>query len=230
MHARSNLIKDKIDDILTKRCPCFKLSSGNNNCIEQFSYDEVNKIRLEIVILGAQGSIDARRRDARAGILRNEHLGIRKCTPSLLGRTVCMKAYAMLTGHSYTSMSADNKRIYADCAFQKIGRPQKSLLKSKPDKMPSTQKAQFFLAWLHEWLNYNADSHPTGHEHSWSINYIRKRELYSEYQQRMQAAGTPELVPSMQTIYRVWNYFIESERIYVRMKCRTSTKCRGKPL
>ena len=172
-----------------------------------------------------------RRKDARSGILRNRHLGIRKCTPALLGRTVCMKAYSMLTGHSYTSMSADNKRIYADCVFPKIGRPKKTLLKSKTDStLSSTQTAQYLLAWLREWLNYNADSHPTGHEHSWSVNYIQKRKLYSDYCDSLKATGSLQMRCSLRTMYRVWKYFIESERVYVRLKCRTSTKCRGKPL
>lgn len=220
-------MSQKIEESLSQRCNCFCATAENSNCLDQFTHQEVYQIRLEIINQGPQGSIDARRRDARAGILLNRHIGIRKCTPTILGRTVCMKAYSLLTGHSYTSMATDNTRIYADCAFERIGRPRKTISKSIRDCTLSSQKSQLLLAWLCEWLKYNADSHPTGHEHSWSMNFIRRKTVYAEYCHSMDSSGTPEAVPSLRTMYRVWKYFTESERIYVRMKCKTSTKCRG---
>jgi hypothetical protein len=223
---RMNLVPDSIIQCLNQQCPCFRASGSN--CIDHFSSDEVYGIRLSIVKLGFQASMDVRRQELFTGFLINSNRGVRKCTPLLLGRRVCLKAYSIITAHSYAGLCNQLSSIANGRIVRRVGRPESLVLNSGTDLQNCQQRTIYLLIWLREWIKYNGEAHPTGNEHAWSINFFRKRDVYKEYKSSMALFDFDESqIVSLRTMYRVWKYFIEADRVYVRVKCRTSTKCRG---
>lgn len=221
-----NLTPERIIDCLNQHCSCFRRSG--NNCISHFNCDEVYGIRLSIVNLHFQASMDIRRQELRDGFMINSDRGVRKCTPLLLGRRVCLKAYSIITGHNYASLCNQLTRVYEGRIVRRVGRPQSLVLNTGTDLQHCQQKTIYLLIWLREWIKYNGEAHPTGNEHAWSINFFRRKDVYNEYKSSMSLYDFPETnLVSLRTMYRVWKYFIEVDRVYVREKCRTSTKCRG---
>lgn len=221
-----NLVPDNILQCLHQECPCFRTSGIN--CIDHYSSDEVYGIRLGIVKLQFQASMDVRRQELHTGFMINSDRGVRKCTPLLLGRRVCLKAYSIITGHSYAGLCNQLTSVSKGYVARRVGRPQSLVLNSGTELQHCQQRSVYLLIWLREWIKYNGEAHPTGNEHAWSINFFRKRDVYKEYISSMALFNCDESqIVSLRTMYRVWKYFIEADRVYVRFKCRTSTKCRG---
>ena len=85
-------------------------------------------------------------------------------------------------------------------------------------------------AWLKTWIEIIGDEDPVGQKYKYVINYILPPELYEEYCKDIMAyrVGESEQVLSGRAFARVWAHFKRQERVRVRRKANTTTKCESK--
>jgi len=94
---------------------------------------------------------------------------------------------------------------------------------------PNSPEQQYIYAWLNEWLEAEADVDPTGDECKYTIDLVESRDVYEEFvgDYKANTVFIGSNVPSERTFKRVWDKWIVQNRIRIRDKKNTTTKCGG---
>ena len=93
----------------------------------------------------------------------------------------------------------------------------------------TTPRAQDAYAWLKQWIEVFGDLDPVGTKYKYVVSYILPADLHEEYMRDFTFTGLARTLHplSQRSFTRVWHLFINQEKVRVRQKANTTTKCRG---
>ena len=111
------------------------------------------------------------------------------------------------------------------------GRPKKTREDLQDDKLlgPSSPDQQYIQAWLNEWIEIEGDHDPVGDECQYVLDLVDCKDVYEEFIADYGAntifSGCRQ--PSERTFRRVWEWWVVENRVRIRDKKNTTTKCQG---
>ena len=143
------------------------------------------------------------------------------------GKSVCLSAYCMLFDYNASSMRRSWSKIKDGNGIQQTGRPKGSYHIS--DLIGNSVLKQSCYAWLKSWTEVVADEDPVGIKYKLVLNFVRLQDLYQEYKNHFLANSVliDDTSLSQRRFGDVWEYFKGEEKIRVRRKANTTTKCSG---
>ncbi len=138
---------------------------------------------------------------------------------------LCLHSYAVLYGLPATSFWRTVGQIRNHNSFPtSIGRPHRS--NETQDPIVSTA-AEECIEWIRNWVVLLSDESPTGDDWDRAIDPLDIKEVYEEYDVWFKAfhftlAAKPL---SFSTSTNIWKYWLKVDRIKIRNKSQTTTKC-----
>jgi hypothetical protein len=149
----------------------------------------------------------------------------KKCVMDVESKSICLLAYCMLFDINWSSMRRSWARMVNGDQVQDVGRP-----KGSSGSSATSARSHDAYAWLKRWIEIFGDLDPVGQKFKYVVNYILPADLHEEYSRDFAFSGMARnIFPlSQRSFIRVWSLFIHQERVRVRRKANTTTKCRGK--
>lgn len=204
-------------------CKC-ALSPEGLSCMRHFDIGDIFRLRHARSKLSSSEVLDLRQNDIKMALQTNSTNDDR-CLLHVKNQTICLRAYCMLFDINYASMKRTWRRFaHGSGAQYALGRPRGS----SGGVLSSTRGMQAY-AWLKTWIEITGDQDPVGHPYKYIISYVLPADLYEEYTKDFAATqiGTAEAMLSGRAFARVWGHFKNQERVRVRRKANTTTKCHG---
>ena len=212
----------RIARILSQTCPCARFLAGKP-CMSYFNYGSISGHRFIRSKLGPSDEYSLRTSDLNAAFAANPH----ECRVLVDGKSVCLSAYCMLFDYNASSMRRSWSKIKDGNGIQQTGRPKGSYHISDP--IGNSVLKQSCYAWLKSWTEVVADEDPVGIKYKLVLNFVRLQDLYQEYKNHFLANSVliDDTSLSQRRFGDVWEYFKGEEKIRVRRKANTTTKCSG---
>ena len=212
----------RIETILGQQCPCARLVGGRA-CMDSFDFGAVSGHRHARGRLGAAAEFDLRWKNLLAAAERS----IRSCRVLLDGKSICLRAYCMVFDYNESSMRRSWSKVKQGLGIRSVGRPKGS--HANPDPIGENVQKQSCYAWLKAWADVIADVDPVGIKYKLAVNFVRPQDLYAEYVRHYNSTSVllTDAPLSFRRFCVVWEYFKREEKIRVRRKANTTTKCSG---
>ena len=219
-----SLLVPSIEAALGARCRC-RLGDQGRNCMSLFDAGDLFRLR------------HARSKMSATEVIVQRHVDLNKalevatspsdCRMRVNGHNICLQAYCMVYNTNFASMKRTLRNLSQGIHGQQaMGRPRGS----SGGVMSSARGMQAY-AWLKTWMEISADQDPVGQQYKYTINFIGPADLYEEYIADFAAnrVGVAETTLSGRAFSRLWSHFKRSEKIRVRRKANTTTKCSSRP-
>ncbi len=212
---------DNITDTQDRSCSCAKADS-ENSCPRRFQVWEIVKLRTERSSLHMKEQTSRRNHDLVMGYCNFKS---KKCMPTLLNRQVCLKGYCIVMGWNYNWV----------CTELKVLRIRNE---NNPHHNPIAHVTRFrrravfteeCKSWIRAWINVTGDHDPTGEQQCFTINFVDIAQLHTIYTHDMRQSDVllSTRVASVRTFRRQFIEVCKEERVRIRKKIHTSTKCKG---
>jgi hypothetical protein len=220
--SNRRLEPSRIARILCQTCSCARFLAGKP-CMSHFSYGSISGHRYSRSKLGPTEEYSLRTSDLQAAFAANPL----DCRVLVDGKSICMSAYCMIFDYNASSMRRSWSKIKAGNGVQPTGRPKGSFQVSDP--IGKNILKQSCYAWLKSWTEVVADEDPVGIKYKLVLNFVRVQDLYQEYKNHFLANSVliDDTSLSLRRFGDVWEYFKGEEKIRVRRKANTTTKCSG---
>jgi hypothetical protein len=203
-------------------CKC-ALSSDGLSCMRHFDIGDIFRFRHARTKMSSSEVLELRQNDMKMALQTNHTSD--HCLLHVKNQTICLRAYCMLFDINYASMKRSWRRLSNGSGCQYVlGRPRGSF-----GGVLSSVRGMQAYAWLKTWIEISGDQDPVGHPYKYIISFVLPADLYEEYAKDFAAAqlGTAETVLSGRAFARVWGHFKSQEKVRVRRKANTTTKCQG---
>jgi hypothetical protein len=204
-----------------QRCSCTKTET-DHCCHNQFETWEIVKLRTERLSMTLKEQTSRRNHDIVMGY--GNLAQSTKCMPMLSNRRVCLKGYCIVMGWNYnwvcTGLKGLRKRSHENSHY------------AVQPHVRFRRKAVFTeecKSWIRGWIQVTGDHDPTGEQQSYSINFVDIGQLHKIYVNEMRKSDmeVTARVASLRTFRREFQDICKEERVRIRKKINTSTKCKG---
>ena len=199
------------------------MNANGLSCMRHFDIGEIFRFRYGRSNMSCSEALEARQKDLKMALEANTGEGV--CCVQVKSHTICLRAYCMLFDINYASMKRTWRRLSnGSGGHEPLGRPRGS-----SGGVLSSARGMQAYAWLKTWIEISGDQDPVGHPYKYIISFVLPADLYEEYVKDFAVAqlGTTESVLSGRAFARVWTHFKSQERVRVRRKANTTTKCQG---
>ena len=222
--SKQSKILIHIDNIVTAQespCSCVK-GEWTQSCPSRFETWEILKLRTQRLSVRLKEQIQSRNRVILSGY---DNLNLHhRCRPTLLHRQVCLKGYCIVMGWNYNSVCNGLKALRSRDQYSvvPIGKPTARFRR----KAIITEECK---SWIMGWVHVTADHDPTGEQYCYSINFVHLGNLHKIYSRETRTSDFLQTtaVASERTFRRQFKAVCEEERVRIRKKIHTSTKCKG---
>ena len=219
---RNRMDFQRIQKVLNQSCPCERLRGGKP-CLRNFSFANICELRFARSTWGPAQEYQARQEALQAAAAANAS----EFRLSVNQHLVCLTAYCMIYDYNCSSMRRSWSAVKTGLGIQPTGRPRGS---HHLDPVGSSTKNLACYSWMKEWLDTMADVDPVGLKYKFTINYVGSKDLYQEYAKHylinhILLADQPL---SHRRFAEIWQHFKQQEKVRVRKKANTTTKCVGK--
>ena len=205
------------------RCSCVTNALGQN-CMGHFDIGDVFRLRHARSKMTPSEALEQRYNDLNLA-LQTAGNSPTHCRLQIRGHSICLQAYCMLYDFNLASMRRTWRRFSAGIHGQhSMGRPRGS-----SGGVMSTARGMQAYAWLLTWIEVSGDQDPVGHPYKYIINFVLPAELYEEYHRDFTSnqIGLAETALSGRAFARVFAHFRRQEKVRVRRKANTTTKCQS---
>ena len=216
------LSQGSIEAALGASCGC-RVSERGRSCMSSFNIGDVFRLRHGRHKMAFSEAMAMKSSDLQQALVN----GTAACRLNVEGKQVCLQAYCMLYNLNWSSM----RRSWAALVYGRgrgvMGRPRGS-----SGGVLSSPKGLQAYSWLKAWMEVAGDEDPVGLKYKYVVNYVLPADLYEEYcadHLTYQVHGSDETL-SCRAFARVWALFKKDERVRVRRKANTTTKCQGNPI
>jgi len=213
--------------VLDYVCPC--ASRNGSTCLKSFkTVGEVLNARIEHYNRSPREEYQLRTHEVREAIKfqkRNEKAYVAVSLLHGQKYKVCLNSYAVLYGLPATSFWRTVGQIrHHNSIPARIGRPHRSNETTDPIVSIAAEEC---IEWIRNWVVLLSDESPTGDDWDKAIDPIDTKEVYEEYDVWFKAFHfTLTAKPlSFSTFTIIWNHWLKVDRIKVRNKSQTTTKC-----
>jgi len=213
--------------VLEYSCPCTSTNGGA--CLKSFkTAGEVLNARIEHYNRSPKEEYQLRVHEVREAIKfqkTNEKPYVVVSLSHGQKYKLCLNSYPVLYGLPASSFWRTVGQIRNQNRFPaSIGRPHR--LNETADPIGSTA-AEECIEWIRNWVVLLSDESPTGDDWDRAIDPIDIKEVYEEYAVWFKSfhftlAAKPL---SFSTFTNIWNHWLKVDRIKVRNKSQTTTKC-----
>jgi len=212
----------RIETILGQQCSCARIVGGRA-CMDNFDFGAVSGLRYARGRLGAAAEYDLRWKNLLAAAERST----RSCRVLLEGKSICLRAYCMVFDCNESSMRRSWSKVKQGLGIRSMGRPKGSHV--NPDPIGENVLKQSCYAWLKAWAEVIADVDPVAIKYKLAVNFVRSQDLYAEYVRHYNSNSVmlTDAPLSFRRFCVVWQFFQREEKIRVRRKANTTTKCSG---
>jgi hypothetical protein len=190
-------------------------------CMSKFDIGAIFRLRYSRSKLSKTEDMAKRNSDLTRAAQKDD----KKCVMDVESKSICLLAYCMLFDINWSSMRRSWARMVNGDQVQDVGRP-----KGSSGSSATSARSHDAYAWLKRWIEIFGDLDPVGQKFKYVVNYILPADLHEEYSRDFAFSGMARnIFPlSQRSFTRVWSLFINWERVRVRRKANTTTKCRGK--
>ena len=207
-------------DAQIQRCSCAKVES-NNCCPRRFQCWEIVKLRTERLSMHVKEQTSCRNHDLVMGYSNFELSN--KCMPMLLNRRVCLKGYCIVMGWNYNWVCTELKALRIRNEHN---------IQHPPVHQRFRRKAVFTeecKSWIIGWIQVTGDHDPTGEQQCYTINFVDIVQLHNLYTNETRESDVlvTARVASLRTFRRQFREVCKEQRVRIRKKIHTSTKCKG---
>ena len=212
----------RIEKVLDQPCPCAR-RIGGRSCLVNFDFGAIAGLRHARVKLGAAEEYHLRATNLNDAASRSTT----ECRLFVSGKSVCLRAYCMVFDYNESSMRRSWSKVKQGLGVRSVGRPRGPQLSLDP--IGDNIQKQSCYAWLKAWVDVIADVDPVGIKYKLAVNYVRPQDLYDEYVRHYNSNTLllSDLPLSFRRFCVVWEHFKTQEKIRVRRKANTTTKCSG---
>ena len=206
------------------RCGCSGASLSPSArvqcCMDLFNVGDIFRLRYAFGRLSPSEQQDARNRDIQEAFERNQTT----CRIKVEGNRICLRAYCALYNINWSSMRRSWSRLGGGGHGRALGRP-----KGSTGLAGFSQKRSEAYAWLKTWVELSGDEDPVGHPYRFVVNYIVASELYKDFKQECEASSVylSKGIVAERSFRRIWAHFCVQEKVRIRRKANTTTKCDG---
>ena len=215
-----SLLVPSIEAALGARCRC-RIGVQGRNCMALFDAGDIFRLRHARMKMSGTEVIAQRHADLTNALEVTTCPS--DCRIRVNGHSICLQAYCMVYNTNYASMKRTWRNLcHGIHGQQSMGRP-----RGYSGGVMSTARGMQAYAWLKSWLEISADQDPVGQQYKYTINFIGPADLYEEYIADFLAnrVGVAETTLSGRAFSRLWSYFKRVEKVRVRRKANTTTKC-----
>ena len=214
-----SLTQPSIEQALGADCSCRRRPNGVK-CMTCFDIGDIFRLRYARHKMSFAESAQIKRCDLEQAFSS----GAETCRIMVEGKSICLQAYCMLYNLNWSSARRSWAQLADGQRRGAVGRP----TGSSGGVMSSAKGLQAY-AWLKSWIEVAADEDPVGLKYKYIVNYILPSELYGEYAAELTANRIcqSELPLSRRAFTRIWSLFKIEEKLRVRRKANTTTKCEG---
>ena len=212
----------RIEKLLDQPCPCTRLVGGRS-CMRHFNFGSIAGLRHARNKLGSTAEYQLR----TSNLMTAAQGSTKDCRLVIDGKSICLPAYCMIFDYNASSMRRSWSKIKQGLGILPVGRPKNTAASSDP--IADSILKQSCYAWLKAWAEVIADVDPVGIKYKPAVSYVRPKELHEEYVKHyMSNTVLLDSSPlSLRRFTEVWKYFQVKEKIRVRRKANTTTKCSG---
>jgi len=209
-------------------CPCGEKQRGVN-CLSLFNTTgEILNARMEHYDRTAKEEYKLRAHDVLEAYKHQKEGNKARVSITLkhgIKYSVCLNAYAALYElplRSFWRTVGDIRK--RNSPPTSVGRPKGTIGDANPVVSLLTQEC---LEWIRMWAHTICDESPTTDDWSISIDPVDVREVHEEYECFFKTAhiSVYAKVVSFTTFVRVWNHWLIIDRVKIRNKGNTTTKC-----
>ena len=208
-----------LEAALGATCGC-RRGPNDKFCMEGFNIGDVFRLRYERSRLTGTEDSERRKQDLQRALSN----GTKHCRIVVEGRPLCLQAYCMLFNINWASMRRSWSQLTQGTRVQGRGRP-----KGSSSEICSSTRGMEAYAWLKAWIEVFEDQDPVGTVYKFVVNYISVADLHEQYCRDLEASqvGAGAKALSARAFARVWSQFKREEKVRVRRKANTTTKCQG---
>ena len=191
----------------------------NRSCTSKFDVKDIFGLRHARIGLNHAEDMARRNADLKAAAEKDQ----RRCLIAVEGKTVCLMAYCILFDINWSSMRRSWARLTNGGNPPAIGRPN-----AATDGIMGSARSIQAYAWIKTWLEVFGDEHPVGQQYKYVVNYVLASDLYEEYSREFYAdqISITSAPLSLRSFSRIWTLFQKQEKVRVRRKANTTTKCK----
>lgn len=232
-YSNKRLRVDVMERDLLKPCSCTRQSKFlRKSCHSTFNIGEILNMRRERVLMDQSTERQLCIQELTQATKSPEERILVGCK-LVAYRECCIGGYCLAYGLSRSSVYRMRTQLQAMAKVPNLGagRPKKTREDMQDDAEvgPSSPDQQYIEAWLNEWLELEADKDPVGNDCEYVLDLVDSKDVYEEFIADYNAntifAGSR--VASERTFRRVWDWWIIKNRIRIRDKKNTTTKCQG---
>ncbi len=231
-YSSARLQVDNMEKALLQPCSCTRTSKFlKKSCHAMFNVGEILNMRRERVLMDQSTERKLCIEElTQAANHPDQRIFVGcKLVPF---RECCIGGYILAYGLSRSTVHRMRQQLKGEAGMNVgAGRPKKTRedIEDDIDVGPSSSDHQYIHAWLNEWLELEGDKDPVGDECVYVLDLIDCKDVYEEFVADYNAntifIGTR--IASERTFKRVWDWWIVKNRIRIRDKKNTTTKCSG---
>jgi hypothetical protein len=218
--GRPKLDVASIEAARQNRCRCRVSDQPTKCCMDLYDVGDIFRLRYERSQISASEEVQRRQTDLQRAMDRSPH----HCRIEVEGKLVCLKTYCSLYGINGSAMRRTWANMTRGSNTEGRGRPHGSVGLGRH----SQQRLEAY-AWLKAWVDLFGDEDPVGAKYKYVVNYVLLADLHKEYKADYESSvvHTSSNALSERSFRRVWTQFCEEQKVRVRRKANTTTKCQG---
>lgn len=215
----ASLSQASIELALGAECCCRRRPQGVN-CMKGFNIGDIYRLRHARHKMSFTETVEKKNHDLQQAWASGDKMG----RVAVEGKHICLQAYCMLYNLNWNSARRSWRQLVNGQGRGAMGRPRGS-----SGGVLSSAKGLQAYAWLKTWIEVNGDQDPVGLKYKYIVNFVLPADLYGEYCADLAVNQICELdLPlSCRAFTRVWAMFKKEEKVRVRRKANTTTKCQG---
>lgn len=219
-------------DLLTP-CSCSRLSKfGRKSCHSHFNLGDILNLRRERTTMDQTAERKTCIKEMMQAMNHPQERILVGCKV-VPYRECCIGGYCLAYGLSRKTVHRLRIQLQSGVHTpnEGAGRPKKTREDLQDDKLlgPSSPDQQYIQAWLNEWIEIEGDHDPVGDECQYVLDLVDCKDVYEEFIADYGAntifSGCRQ--PSERTFRRVWEWWVVENRVRIRDKKNTTTKCQG---
>ena len=220
-----------IENAMKRQCSCSKFGKFlNMSCHSQFNYGELCNLRRERTLMDQSAERLKCIQELSQAMKHPSEKVMVGCTGVTPYRECCIGGYILAYGLCNTTIYRLRKSLKMQLETNVgAGRPKKTREDLEDDIIlgPSSPCHEYIEAWLNEWLEVEADKDPVGNDCLYTLDLVECKDVYEEFVADYKANTVFEgsRITSERSFKRVWDAWIPKNRIRIRDKKNTTTKC-----
>ncbi len=220
-----------IENAMKRQCSCSKFGKFSmKSCHSQFNYGELCNLRRERTLMDQSAERMKCIQELSQAMKHPNEKVLVGCTGVIPYRECCIGGYILAYGLSRATIYRLRNSLKMNVDPNAgAGRPKKTREDLEDDKIfgPSSTGHEYIEAWLNEWLEVEADKDPVGNDCLYTLDLVESKDVYEEFVADYKANTVFEgsRITSQRSFKRVWDAWITKNRIRIRDKKNTTTKC-----